>query len=341
MSGETRQAQQEQHIRAVCQRLSFLFPVTHSIEYMVFGPTPDAKIGHVRLFRKRVPLLGYRIFCVPHTSTSYAAPATYVFWSFVGFNWFCHVMGEGWIAKWLALQWGLVILFYTLLFHLVYSDPGYIRPGYMDGDCGGGELTLREMEQRRRESLWESVNGVPMERKWCATCEMHRPVRAAHCYLCGLCCYDHDHHCSVIGTCVGRRKLELFALFVTVAAVGCVVPTLTMLGCWVYHRDKPSQLQYVAIVVLFLSFLFFALFLSPMAVSMCIANITETTTRERLQRVYVSKRNPFAKTYLQNIAYHLCRRRVPPSLFTEEFVKECALRFEEKNLGTGETVECT
>lgn len=39
---------------------------------------------------------------------------------------------------------------------------------------------------------------------FCKECQMHVPLRAAHCRICGKCILRRDHHCPWIGQCVGR-----------------------------------------------------------------------------------------------------------------------------------------
>ncbi|EPY35873.1 S-acyltransferase [Angomonas deanei] len=310
MTGETKQAFAAQRSQAIAEKFYFFFPLTYAIEYILFGNNPDAKIGHVRLFRKRVPFFGHTIFCVPKTSTSYAAPVCFVFASFIGFNYFCKFIGESWMSKWLKLEWVLVFFFFFFLCRLVYTDPGYIRPGYMDkGNVEGGEKTLKEIEKNQRQSLWENVNGVPMERKWCSSCEMYRPPRAAHCYLCGLCCYDHDHHCTVIGVCVGRRKVEMFSMFVTTAASACLVPALCIIYSLFKYSDKFTTNKLIASVILFLPLLFFSIMLSLTAASMWQSLASESSTRERIQGVYSAKKNPYNNGVIRNLTYHLFKTK--------------------------------
>lgn len=47
----------------------------------------------------------------------------------------------------------------------------------------------------------------------CRACNIRRPPRAAHCYVCNVCVLEHDHHCGVIGGCVGQRSLRWFTLY--------------------------------------------------------------------------------------------------------------------------------
>lgn len=350
MTGETKQAFSAQRNQALAEKFSFFFPVTYAIEYLVFGNKPYAKLGHVRIFRKRVPLYGYVNFCAPRTTTSYAAPSSFTLVVFILFNWFCGHMALSWMPFYLYVEWVLVFFFYFLMFRLAYSDPGYIKPGYMeDTDVSAGKtvsgatgnMTLRDMESNQRESIWENVDGVPMERKWCAPCNMHRPVRAAHCYICGLCCYDHDHHCSVIGVCVGRRRVEMFAAFVTVAATACLLPTFVVIYALCTHGELiTTMLEMVACAVLVVPVGLFAMFLSVTAVSMWQSCAQEASTRERIQRVYAQKRNPFDRGVVKNLQYHFLQRRVAPSIFDDDFVKKCARQTEERELGTGVTVTC-
>ncbi|GET90112.1 hypothetical protein, conserved [Leishmania tarentolae] len=350
MTVETKQAFAAQRQQALAQRFSFFFPVTHAIEYLVFGKTPYAKIGHVRIFRKRIPFYGYVNICAPQTTTCCAAPCSAIVLFFVPFNWLLARLDIEWISTYYYAELVLIALFYTLLFRLVYSDPGYLKPGYMEDEGGdtavaaaaaaAENMTLRDIERNQRESLWEDVNGVPMERKWCSTCNMHRPVRAAHCYICGLCCYQHDHHCSVIGICVGGRRVEMFSMFVSVAMMMCALPTtLIIVALW-------SNWKKFTVVVLTVAFLLLvmlvplSIFVGITAISMWQSIAGEVSTRERLQHVFAHKRNPYDRGFFKNLYYHLVQRRVAAPLFTDDFVKKCALRPQEHELGTGFSETC-
>ncbi|TPP54330.1 DHHC palmitoyltransferase family protein [Leishmania donovani] len=319
MTGETKQAFSAQRQQALAQKFSLFFPVTHAIEYVVFGKKPYAKIGHVRIFRKRIPFYGYVNICAPQTTTSYSAPCSFTFLFIIPVRWLWAQLELEWIARYYHAELVLVFLFYTLLFRLAYSDPGY---------------------RNQRESLWEDVNGVPMERKWCSTCNMHRPVRAAHCYICGLCCYDHDHHCGVLGICVGRRRVEMFSTFVSVATMMCALPTMTIICALWTHWEKFTAALLAVAFFLVVMLMPLSILLTMTAVSMWQSITQEASTRERIQHVYAHKRNPYNRGFFKNLYYHLVQRRVAASLFDDDFVKRCALRVQERELGTGVTVTC-
>ncbi|KAG5500347.1 hypothetical protein JKF63_03439 [Porcisia hertigi] len=48
---------------------------------------------------------------------------------------------------------------------------------------------------------------------FCKECRLRRPPRCAHCHHCKVCVLEHDHHCSVLGGCVGVRNLRWFTLY--------------------------------------------------------------------------------------------------------------------------------
>ena len=49
--------------------------------------------------------------------------------------------------------------------------------------------------------------------RWCRTCKIWRPPRAAHCTECGYCVKRFDHHCGAVGNCVGRDNHRWFVAF--------------------------------------------------------------------------------------------------------------------------------
>ncbi|XQJ28252.1 palmitoyl acyltransferase 9, putative [Leishmania guyanensis] len=48
---------------------------------------------------------------------------------------------------------------------------------------------------------------------FCKECRLRRPPRCAHCYECRVCVLEHDHHCNILGGCVGVRNLRWFTLY--------------------------------------------------------------------------------------------------------------------------------
>ena len=50
--------------------------------------------------------------------------------------------------------------------------------------------------------------------KYCETCLVFRPQKAAHCNLCNNCVQKFDHHCVWLGTCVGHRNYHYFLWFI-------------------------------------------------------------------------------------------------------------------------------
>lgn len=72
------------------------------------------------------------------------------------------------------------------------------------------------------ETLYQEIRGV--RHKWCYTCKIWRPPKTVHCGDCGFCIAGYDHHCGVMGQCIGKRNIRFFAaLFGSAAAAGAVI----------------------------------------------------------------------------------------------------------------------
>lgn len=64
---------------------------------------------------------------------------------------------------------------------------------------------------------------------FCRVCLMRRPPRSAHCYTCGVCVLEHDHHCGIVGGCVGRRSLRWFTLYLVSVSSATLIGIVWML----------------------------------------------------------------------------------------------------------------
>ena len=110
------------------------------------------------------------------------------------------VMGFGFIViilflKNSSLAWRIAyVLFFiitlSIMFLLFVSDPGIIYNGKNN----------HEIENSKNYS--------------CSYCMTLKTQKAQHCYDCGVCIVNYDHHCDVIGKCIGGNNLCLFYSFV-------------------------------------------------------------------------------------------------------------------------------
>ena len=103
----------------------------------------------------------------------------------------------------------------------VLLDPG-IEPAQNNPCPEAPQIPLRcggELLKAGDEIV--EFEGVQVVRKWCNTCGMLRPLRAAHCSDCDVCVNEFDHHCVVIGACVGERTFRFFAMFLWFISILC------------------------------------------------------------------------------------------------------------------------
>lgn len=60
-------------------------------------------------------------------------------------------------------------------------------------------------------------NSKTDEKVYCYECKFLYPnenKKIEHCFICGVCICNLDHHCDVIGKCVGKYNMALFIIFV-------------------------------------------------------------------------------------------------------------------------------
>eukprot|EP01041_Mallomonas_annulata_P010461 gene10461-21825_t len=74
-----------------------------------------------------------------------------------------------------------------------------------------------------------NTNTLVMEIE-CSLCHMNRPRSAHHCYDCGVCVDELDHHCPWTGKCIGRKTLQSFYIFLWLLALH----VLFVLGVFMY-----------------------------------------------------------------------------------------------------------
>lgn len=125
--------------------------------------------------------------------------------------------------------WVVVIGCFTCMTVLCFfsltacSDPGIIysyppihkRLDVDDQTSSGGDEEVGQIEDGS-----SSVPPVPPQQViQCGNCAMNRPLTASHCYDCGLCIDEIDHHCPWTGKCIAKRNLSTFYWFLGTLAV--------------------------------------------------------------------------------------------------------------------------
>ena len=109
-------------------------------------------------------------------------------------------------------------------------------------------------------------NGWMVALKYCFTCGIIRPFWASHCWDCDACIEVLDHHCSWLGTCIGRRNYTFFILFIMSFWLQVFISSALNILEIVWFYRNPLVLPFHIIHLVFfspciLTFLFLLLFL--------------------------------------------------------------------------------
>ena len=65
--------------------------------------------------------------------------------------------------------------------------------------------------QIRKDKEYE-IGKFKDEELSCGICKVLKSDNADHCFTCGTCVIELDHHCPVLGNCIGRNNIAFFRL---------------------------------------------------------------------------------------------------------------------------------
>eukprot|EP01060_Flectonema_neradi_P040231 TRINITY_DN9092_c0_g1_i1.p1 TRINITY_DN9092_c0_g1~~TRINITY_DN9092_c0_g1_i1.p1 ORF type:complete len:358 (+),score=22.17 TRINITY_DN9092_c0_g1_i1:72-1145(+) len=260
--------------RDIMGYMQWIVSLTSNIEQMFLG-TP-VKYGNYKYYPKRIPIT------LPPTS----AMGVFCIWLIIYTSKWCF-LGE--VQMTFSVD-GMILIFSTLslifLIGTLITEPGIIprRPGETGKDL------------RIVDSHGERVQ------KWCTTCCIHMPERASHCRQCDACICKFDHHCYIIGACIGERNFRLFVLF-------CISVFLLSVFCFInaMHSNESSySLRFWTGFVLF--------GLSILMLSLCWNLSRGLTTKENMR-----KKTPrgVKKGIITNFCSVMCSK-TPESLIGKE-----------------------
>lgn len=131
-------------------------------------------------------------------------------------------------AVWVQLVvWVSAVGSCALLLAVNQTDPGALPFGTAT-DPAIAAFDDGDLEPEEDGSYRKSERGIWMhydfeERcwyKWCRSCKIWRPPRASHCAVCGVCVRRFDHHCQMVGNCIGNDNHRFFAAFLILLQVG-------------------------------------------------------------------------------------------------------------------------
>lgn len=144
---------------------------------------------------------------------------------------------------------GLMYIFIIgCLLQTTFIDPGIIPRATLPEALETDRLYQLENQNQETNNGYQAprykeveIKGRSFKLAYCQTCQMYRPPRASHCSRCNNCVERFDHHCPMVGNCIGKRNYRYFYLFVTSTTLMC----LYVLGCNVaviVLRSKESDI---------------------------------------------------------------------------------------------------
>ena len=115
----------------------------------------------------------------------------------------------------IKLHWGVVLLdaLSCLACTSAFAATALKDSGYVERSTPE-ELERRKQELERRTELETGISGQVADPMLnftpCSKCFVMRERGTQHCYDCGLCVEQLDHHCPWSGKCIGKGNIRPF-----------------------------------------------------------------------------------------------------------------------------------
>ncbi|KAL7747513.1 DHHC palmitoyltransferase-like protein [Sorochytrium milnesiophthora] len=152
------------------------------------------------------------------------------------------------------------------------SDPGYVA-------TVTSYTAVHEGKDTEHSALWVGMTIDQLPPRSCPVCDINRmPVRSRHCNKCRRCVHRFDHHCFLIGNCVGQANHRLF--------VAMLLLFVWTMGEHLYHIVPPfmaGQTGYLALASMLTSLPFFLIVLG-LSLYHLYLTASNQTTWENLRR---------------------------------------------------------
>ena len=213
------------------------------------------------------------------------------------------------------------------------SDPGIIPRATSDEAKHNEKILSQEklkkqnqdmnLEETEQSMQYKEIvlQGRTFRLKYCRTCHIFRPPRSTHCRHCDNCVERFDHHCPMVGNCIGKRNYRHFYLFLCSVFVfagyvlGCNVTVLNLKAKDTNSGDafKDSVATVIEMVVAAAAILIVGGFLGFHSYLIAM----EMTTNEYLKGTYSAQKhenstNPYRhKICCLNFFRILCSAKLP------------------------------
>lgn len=86
-----------------------------------------------------------------------------------------------------------------------------------------GYLNTKDLEEDVSNLVNNDINFIDDDFIYCSKCVSRRPLRSHHCHYCDQCVATYDHHCKVIGTCIGEGNHCRFYIFLFVNFISIIL----------------------------------------------------------------------------------------------------------------------